>query len=302
MDIKKISKEELKKLIDTKADFLLLDVLPPEYYAEKHIAGAQNAPVYEVVFLEYVEKLTADKDKHLVVYSENANSLAAQDAADKLIAAGYTKVEILTDGLTLWQEAGFPIEKGAALEKPEIADGKYGLDVESSIVGWTGRNPKYAHHGKITAKSGSLEFQNKRLVAGKIVLDMTTIRDEDLADEILRSVLEAHLKSSDFFDVKKYGEASFEITEAEPISDALGGTPNYELKGNLSIKDVTRQIEFPAIIAPTGNGIINGQAHLEFDRTLWNVRYGSEKFFEKLGMHLVNDIVSLELFLVAKSK
>jgi polyisoprenoid-binding protein YceI len=84
------------------------------------------------------------------------------------------------------------------------------------------------------------------------------------------------------------------------IKDALGGISNYQMKGVLTIKDVKRPIEFPAMIVSIGDGVLNGQAHFDFDRTLWNVRYGSEKFFEKLGMHLVNDVVSLELFLVAK--
>ena len=41
------------------------------------------------------------------------------------------------------------------------------------------------------------------------------------------------------------------------------------------------------------------QAHFDFDRTLWNVVYGSGRLFEKLGMHLVNDLISLQLKIVA---
>ena len=131
---------------------------------------------------------------------------------------------------------------------------------------------------------------------------MTTIKDEDLADETWRSVLESHLKSSDFFDVEEFPEASFEFESLQEIVGAKTGIPNYQISGMLSIKDVKREIDFPAMIAAMGEGVINGQAHFDFDRTLWNVRYGSEKFFEKLGVHLVNDMVSLELFLVAKKK
>jgi hypothetical protein len=34
-------------------------------------------------------------------------------------------------------------------------------------------------------------------------------------------------------------------------------------------------------------------AHFDFDRTRWNVIYGSSRFFEHLGMHLVFDLISI---------
>jgi hypothetical protein len=45
---------------------------------------------------------------------------------------------------------------------------------------------------------------------------------------------------------------------------------------------------------------IAAQGHLEFDRTRWDVQYGSGKFFALLGKHLVNDLVQLHLKIVAK--
>jgi polyisoprenoid-binding protein YceI len=92
----------------------------------------------------------------------------------------------------------------------------------------------------------------------------------------------------------------FAFGNVKDVSDALAGEANYEIEGILTIKDVSKAIKFNAIILPQSDGSINGQAHFDFDRTLWNVRYGSEKFFEKLGMHLVNDVISLDLFLIAK--
>lgn len=300
MERKIITIDEIKKWMDDGKDFLLIDVLPPEYYAEKHIKGAVNAPVYEMIFLEYIEKLGIQKDKTIVVYNEDEKSLATEDAAMKLESAGYENVYEFAGGLAQWEKAGLEIEKGQVAPVVAVEDGKYELDVENSIVAWSGRNAKYAHKGKITLKGGSIEISNQKIVGGKVVLDMTTIKDEDLTDEMWRGILEKHLNSTDFFDTQKYGEAQFEIKNAKEIPGALGGMPNYKMSGELTIKDVTRPFEFEALIAPMGEGVINGQTHFDLDRTLWNVRYGSEKFFEKLGMHLVNDIISLELFLVAK--
>ncbi|MDD5397288.1 MAG: rhodanese-like domain-containing protein, partial [Candidatus Moranbacteria bacterium] len=87
METKKIAASELKGWLDVKKDILLVDVMNPEYFAEKHIAGSVNAPVYEVAFLTYLEKLDVPKDKTIVVYNEKESSLAVADAGKKLLRA-----------------------------------------------------------------------------------------------------------------------------------------------------------------------------------------------------------------------
>jgi hypothetical protein len=77
--------------------------------------------------------------------------------------------------------------------------------------------------------------------------------------------------------------------------------PNGHVTGNLTIRDVTRPITFPAVISAQGDGSIKAHAAFDLDRTLWNICYGSGKLYERLGMHLVHDLISLELFLVARS-
>ena len=301
MEIKKITKEQLKKTMDAREDVLLVDVLPPEYFEEQHIVGAKNAPVYEVAFLQHVEKLTSNKDEHIILYNENPESLATQDAAEKLAKAGYNKVEIFPGGLMEWKMAGWEIEKGQPIKIIMPKNGRHEIDAAASVVGWAGRNAKYAHHGKIPVRSGSIEWQDGKVVSGEFVLNMQELRDEDLADENIRKVLESHLKSTDFFDTDRFPKAAFIFEKVQSINDDVAGQSNCIITGKLTIKDVIREIEFPAMVVAMADGSINGQAHFDFDRTLWNVRYGSEKFFEKLGMHLVNDVISLEIFLVAKA-
>ena len=52
------------------------------------------------------------------------------------------------------------------------------------------------------------------------------------------------------------------------------------------------------IIAPQNDGTLKAQASLDLYRTLWGVCYGSGRLYERLGMHLVNDLISVELFIV----
>ncbi len=300
MKRKLIEVEKLKAWMDENQEMLVLDVMNPEYFTEKHIKGAQNAPVYEMGFPTYLEKMDINKSTPVVVYGGDEKSLAIQDASSKLIKLGFQDVYEFPGGLSKWEQAGYEVEKGQSVIIPSQPDGKYNIDVENSLVGWSGRNVKYAHRGSINVKAGNIDFKVGKLMGGEFVLDMTTIKDLDLVDDMWRGILESHLKSSDFFDVENFPEASFVIQKATLLDDALIGAPNYKLSGLLNIKDVSGVIEFSAMIVPIEDGSVNGQAHFDFDRTLWNVRYGSEKFFEKLGMHLVNDLVSLELFLVAK--
>lgn len=48
---------------------------------------------------------------------------------------------------------------------------------------------------------------------------------------------DGHLKSPDFFDVEKYPKISFKSTSFKKT-----GSDEYELKGNLTIKDVTKPV------------------------------------------------------------
>ena len=136
--------------------------------------------------------------------------------------------------------------------------------------------------------------------SGRFTLDMDTITDLDLEDEGWRGMLHRHLKSDDFFDVERYPEAAFELRGAAAIDGATAGTPNVKIDGALTLKETTRTISFPAIVAAQEDGSLKAQAAFDFDRTLWGVCYGSGRLYERLGMHLVNDLISVEIFLVAR--
>jgi hypothetical protein len=51
-------------------------------------------------------------------------------------------------------------------------------------------------------------------------------------------------------------------------------------------------------MGPTADGLLAADAHFDIDRTRWSALYGSGKFYEKLGKHLVNDEVSLALKII----
>ena len=63
-----ISRDEVKSQLDESRAFLLIDVLPTEFYEEAHLPAAKDACVYEVNFLDQVRKLAPDKDTTIVLY------------------------------------------------------------------------------------------------------------------------------------------------------------------------------------------------------------------------------------------
>jgi len=99
--------------------------------------------------------------------------------------------------------------------------------------------------------------------------------------------LEGHLKSGDFFDVGKSPEASFEITSVKPftgtvtdsndvrqeaISEYKVANPTHLIGGNLTIRGVTKNIEFPAQVTVGANSV-DALAKFNIDRTQWNIVY-----------------------------
>jgi len=295
----KIKAHELQKLLLSE-QICLIDVLLPEDFNCRHICGAKNACVYEMVFLERIAECVPNLDTAVVVYDESGTTQAAKTAKEKLERAGYHKVTILDGGLQSWQEAGFGVEYGESTRPAsEVCNGIYKLDTERSILEWSGRNINNRHYGRISVSDGEITMENGRPVSGRVVLNMNTITNVDLQDEGWRGLLIRHLKSDDFFDVEKYPTAWFELHNSVAVPNATPGTPNFEISGSLTIKEATRSISFPAIIAQQEDGSLKAHASLDIDRTNWDVCYGSGKLYERLGMHLVNDLISIELFIVA---
>jgi len=294
-----ITAPELQRLIAAGA-VSLIDVLLPEDFACRRIAGAGNACVYEMVFLERIAECVPDRDRAVVVYDDSGTTRAALSAKEKLERAGYRNVAILEGGLTAWLAAGYAVEQGTPLPSPVIGDGVYRIHTEKSVVEWTGRNINNRHYGRVAVSGGEIAVANGLPVSGRFVIDMNTITNLDLQDEGWRGMLHRHLKSEDFFDVEQYPTATFELSGAAVIAGSTPGTPNMEIAGSLTIKDTTHPLCFPAMVAPQEDGTLKAQAALDIDRTLWNVCYGSGRLFERLGMHLVNDLISIELFIVAQ--
>ena len=118
-NFKIVEREELKKWIDEKKDFVLIDVLSQGSYEGRHLPNAKHASVSETDFLEKVEKLVPNKETAVVVYCASFTCQLSPRAATKLVEAGYTNVYDFKGGLADWQDAGYSFEGEVVKEKVE---------------------------------------------------------------------------------------------------------------------------------------------------------------------------------------
>ncbi|HEX3443684.1 MAG TPA: YceI family protein, partial [Chthoniobacterales bacterium] len=278
---------------------LVLDVLPQESYDRRRLPGAQRATVYEVSFLDQVHAIATDQNRSIVVYGAGPKSKEASVAADKLLRAGFINVWEFAGGLEAWEEQGFATEGKPDAREPEPpVSGSFRIDIEKSIIKWTGANLSNSHTGTLRFADGMFQLSQGQLEDAKFQIDMKSLACDDIKDAATNQILIQHLASDDFFEVAKYPMARFQLTAAKVLPPGTAGYPNYEMSGRLTLKGVTDQITFPAIVGYSDPNTIAGQAHLEFDRTRWEVKYGSGKFFAFLGKHLVNDLVHLHLTII----
>jgi polyisoprenoid-binding protein YceI len=163
------------------------------------------------------------------------------------------------------------------------------VDTAESKIEWVATKVSGYHTGTVNIKSGELTEQDGKLTGGSFVLDMNSMVVSGPAgsDEKSNNKLLTHLKSDAFFEVAAHPIASFVITSVSPFNGNLKDSadprqesiskykvanPTHTVSGNLTIKGITKNIEFPASIG-AGNNSINAIAKFNIDRTQWNIVY-----------------------------
>lgn len=165
--------------------------------------------------------------------------------------------------------------KAETTEKQTVATttgNAYTVDPSSSVE-WTGAKPGDDHTGTFKLKEGSLNAGDSGLTGGSFIIDITSLSNTDLAaDTAKKAMLEGHLKSPDFFDAAKFPNAKFEITSVEKNTDTSKKQYTNIIKGNLTLKDSTKNISFPAKITADAKSV-TATADFSIDRTLWGMNY-----------------------------
>jgi polyisoprenoid-binding protein YceI len=187
-------------------------------------------------------------------------------------------------------------EKTAA--QADSAAKEYVVSSEESSLGWTAtKKIGGGHNGKIKLSSGNLNLAGSEVKAGKFDIDMKSISCDDITDPKKNADFLGHMSSDDFFSVENFPMSSFEITGSEKAAEA--GMTN--VKGNLTIKGITKNITIPAKVTVEGE-TAKVAADFSIDRTEWDIKYNSGKFFTDLGDRIINDNIDFKLDLSASLK
>lgn len=105
-----ITSDNVKKMIDDKAAFGLVDSRREKDFWEEHIETAVNLPASDTN-AQTLAEMFPDVSTKLVFYCQNVKCQASHIASSKAIGAGYQYVYVYTKGIEEWKELGYPTVK-----------------------------------------------------------------------------------------------------------------------------------------------------------------------------------------------
>jgi polyisoprenoid-binding protein YceI len=145
--------------------------------------------------------------------------------------------------------------------------GTYVFDKAHTEIGFVGRHMISKVRGRFTEFDGSIVIgetpQDSRV---EVEIDATSITtNQDMRD--------GHLRSGDFLEAETYPKLTFKSTEVRPT-----GGNRFELVGDLTIKDTTREVVLDAEFLGSGPGLQGGtlaafSAKTEIEREDWDMTW-----------------------------
>lgn len=173
------------------------------------------------------------------------------------------------------------------------------IDTASSWVRFTGHGVGKNHPGTFKLTYGQVQATDNNVTGGTFIMDITSMVMQQ-EGEMIKKKLRPHLMSGDFFDAERFGTSKFEITDVKPHDPEDGEKSlvegaNFNISGNLQIKNVTKNITFPARVDLNGNRL-EARANFDIDRRQWEMNYGNDK---TLGDNFISETVNIKLHLQA---
>ena len=201
-------------------------------------------------------------------------------------------------------------DKAQTTEEQVVAEQvgtSYSVDATASDVKWKGY-----HKGGFDPRFGTLKtdgtiaVENGVITGGSFTIDMNSVATDEASVDPLTTGgktaadLDGHLKNEDFFEVETYPTAKFEITglsafDAATDSSVLEGATNI-VSGNLTIKDKTVNVSFPAIVTVSEDALAL-QSKFTIHRQDWVLTYGTEGDAKDW---MISQEIDMELNIVAK--
>ncbi len=150
------------------------------------------------------------------------------------------------------------------------------------VLTWGGKAAagSYAPKGTLEVKNIASEIEGSTIKALKVIIDMKSLSQEN-------ERLTKHLKEKDFFHVKKYPEATFELT-----NPFIVGTDSI-FSGMMTIKNKTQKELIPITVL-----IQDRMLSITFNHTMnridYGITYNSPSVFEKIKENAITDEITLK--------
>ncbi len=104
--VSEVPVKKVKKMIDRRDEFVLIDSRPKDEYIKSHLPISISIPACQLK--KHVELLPEDKDQLLVFYCGGVACGMSRMASATAARAGYTNIKVMADGVDGWAKAGFP--------------------------------------------------------------------------------------------------------------------------------------------------------------------------------------------------
>ncbi|MCF6337074.1 MAG: rhodanese-like domain-containing protein [Gammaproteobacteria bacterium] len=103
-----ITREHIKKNIDSNVIMTIIEALPKKYFESGHLPGALNIPHDEM--RQKAPEMLEDTNAFIVVYCASAECQNSKIAMNTLQQMGYSNAYEYVEGKNHWLEAGFPVD------------------------------------------------------------------------------------------------------------------------------------------------------------------------------------------------
>lgn len=177
------------------------------------------------------------------------------------------------------------------------------LDTAACTLLWIGTKPTGEHRGSFQFQDGELFVKDSAVTGGHFTINIASLRNHDLNTQPdMKRQLEDELKGANFFDAARYPTAKFEVTEVTPYhpsandNSVLLKDATHMVRGNLTMKNATKNITFPAKIV-FEKGKVRAAANFNIDRTQWGMTYRADK---SLQDKLINSVVNIQFELTTR--
>jgi polyisoprenoid-binding protein YceI len=185
-------------------------------------------------------------------------------------------------------------------------DGVYAVDAPKAVIVWTAKKTEGGHEGNVNLTEGELEVKDGMLVGGHFTIDMKSIVANDLkGDSSMHNKLLGSLLSEDFFMADTFPTATLVIKKSEyvpnPAAQEAHNASMYMVTADLTIKGITKEIDFPVAIN-FKNDVIEGGASFVIDRTRWGISANSKTVLGAAANNFIEDEINFNINIRAEKE